>query len=74
MSSLETVLVAVLVVILIATLSAMFAWWFVGHRGRVLAGRVGQLPIRQKAELARALFVDPRLPLYTRVMLALLVN
>ena len=74
MSSLETILAGVLIVILIAIVSVMFAWWFIGRRGRVLASRVGALPMRQKAQLAGSLFGDPRMPLYTRVILAMLVG
>jgi uncharacterized membrane protein YkvA (DUF1232 family) len=74
MSTLETVLAGVLILLLIAILSAMFAWWFIGRRGRVLTSRVGALPMRQKAQLAGSLFGDPQLPLYTRVILALLVG
>ena len=74
MSTLETVLAGVLILFLVAILSVMFVWWFVGRRGRVLTARVGALPMRQKAQLAGSLFGDPRLPLYTRVILALLVG
>ena len=74
MSTLETVVAGVLVVLLVAIVSVMFAWWFVGRRGRVVATRVGALPMRQKAQLAGSLFGDPRMPLYTRVILALLVG
>ena len=73
MSTLETVLVGVLVVLLAVLATALFAWWFVGRRGRALARRVGALPLRQKAQLAGSLFGEPRLPVYTRVILALLI-
>jgi uncharacterized membrane protein YkvA (DUF1232 family) len=74
MSSLEIALAGLLVAILVVVLVAVFAWWFVGRRGRALAGRVGALPMRQKAQLAGSLFGDTRLPPHTRIILALLVG
>ncbi len=73
MSTLELILVGILVLVLVLTLSAMLAWWLVGRRGRALAQRVGALPTKQKAALAGSLWGDPRLPITTRALLAGLV-
>jgi uncharacterized membrane protein YkvA (DUF1232 family) len=73
MSTLETVLVIALVALLCLVLGAVLSWWLIGRRGRALARRVGALPNRQKAQLAGALFGDPRLPLLNRLVLMALV-
>ena len=74
MFTLENVLIGVAVLIIAMLLAVLLAWWFVGSRGRALAGRVGALPMRQKAQLAGSLFGDPRMPPHTRVLLAILVG
>ncbi len=73
MSTLETILVIALSALLLLILGAMLAWWLVGRRGRELAKRIGELPMRQKAALAGSLFGDPRLPAYSRLILMALV-
>lgn len=73
MSTFETILVIALVALLVLVVGAVFAWWLAGRRGRELAKRVGELPVRQKAQLAGSLFGDPRLPAYSRLALIALV-
>jgi len=55
---------------------ALAAWWLVRNAGpqtRVLAGRIGRLPWRRKARLARALLADRRVPLRVKAVLPALV-
>jgi uncharacterized membrane protein YkvA (DUF1232 family) len=73
MSTLEIVLLGALVALLVLAAGALLAWWLIGHRGRVLARRIGSLPVRQKAQLARSLLAEPRLPAFSRLVLLALV-
>jgi uncharacterized membrane protein YkvA (DUF1232 family) len=73
MSTLELILLGALAALLALVAGALLAWWLVGRRGRVLARRIGDLPVRQKAQLAGALFAEPRLPAFSRLVLMALV-
>ena len=55
MSTFETILVIALAALLVFVVGGLLAWWLIGRRGRTIAKRVGQLPMRQKAQLFNAL-------------------
>jgi uncharacterized membrane protein YkvA (DUF1232 family) len=71
--SLETILIAAGIALLVLVATALLAWWLIGRRGRALASRVGALPMRQKARLAGSLYGDPRLPALNRLALVALI-
>jgi uncharacterized membrane protein YkvA (DUF1232 family) len=73
MSTLEIVLLGALTALLVLVAGALLAWWLIGRHGRLLARRIGALPVRQKARLARALLAEPRLPAFSRLVLMALV-
>ena len=72
MSTLEIVLIALLGATIALAAGSFLAWRLAGERGRAFSRRFGALPWRQKLRFARSLFVDPRLPGYTRAGLALM--
>ena len=73
MPSLETIVVAFLVFLLVLTLGLLLAWRLIGGRGRALSKRVSALPLRQQVQLAGSVFGDPRMPAMSRVVLAFLI-